>query len=31
VDIHLPGLFKITPQTAGAIKAVPGVVTVEML
>jgi DNA polymerase-3 subunit alpha len=29
VEIRLPGRFKVSPQVAGAIKAVPGVVTVE--
>jgi DNA polymerase III subunit alpha len=29
VEIKLPGRFKVSPQIAGAIKAVPGVVTVE--
>jgi DNA polymerase-3 subunit alpha len=28
-EIRLPGRFKVTPQVAGAIKAVPGVVQVE--
>ncbi len=28
-DVRLPGRFKVSPQIAGAIKAVPGVVTVE--
>jgi DNA polymerase-3 subunit alpha len=28
-EIKLPGRFKVTPQVAGAIKAVPGVVQVE--
>ncbi len=28
-DVKLPGRFKLSPQIAGAIKAVPGVVTVE--
>ncbi|MCK9915251.1 DNA polymerase III subunit alpha [Microbacteriaceae bacterium K1510] len=31
VEVKLPGGFKVTPQIAGAIKAVPGVVTVEAL
>ena len=31
VEIKLPGRFKISPQIAGAIKAVSGVVTVETL
>ncbi len=30
VDVKLPGQYRITPQVAGAIKAVPGVVHVEM-
>ncbi|MFO1151314.1 MAG: DNA polymerase III subunit alpha [Alsobacter sp.] len=30
VEIKLPGRYKATPQVAGAIKAVPGVVSVEM-
>jgi DNA polymerase-3 subunit alpha len=29
VEVKLPGGFKVSPQIAGAIKAVPGVVTVE--
>jgi DNA polymerase-3 subunit alpha len=29
VEVKLPGRFKATPQIAGAIKAVPGVVAVE--
>jgi DNA polymerase-3 subunit alpha len=29
VEMRLPGRFKISPQVAGALKAVPGVVTVE--
>ena len=28
-EIELPGRFKITPQIAGAIKAIPGIVSVE--
>jgi len=31
VEVKLPGRFKISPQIAGAIKAVPGVVQVEMV
>jgi DNA polymerase-3 subunit alpha len=31
VEIKLPGRFKVSPQIAGAIKAVAGVVTVEAL
>ena len=31
VEIRLPGRFKVSPQIAGAIKAVPGVVDVEAL
>jgi DNA polymerase III subunit alpha len=31
VEIKLPGRFKVSPQIAGAIKAVPGVVSVEAL
>jgi DNA polymerase-3 subunit alpha len=27
--VRLPGRFKVSPQIAGAIKAVPGVVQVE--
>jgi len=30
-EIRLPGRFKVSPQIAGAIKAVPGVVQVEAL
>jgi DNA polymerase-3 subunit alpha len=29
VEVKLPGRFKVSPQIAGAIKAVSGVVTVE--
>ena len=29
VEVRLPGRFKVSPQVAGAIKAVPGVVQVE--
>jgi DNA polymerase-3 subunit alpha len=29
VEVRLPGRFKVSPQIAGAIKAVPGVVQVE--
>ena len=31
VEVKLQGKFKVSPQIAGAIKAVPGVVTVEAL
>ena len=31
VEVKLPGRFKVSPQIAGAIKAVPGVVLVEAL
>ena len=31
VEVELPGRFKVSPQIAGAIKAVPGVVQVEAL
>ncbi len=31
VEVELPGRFKVSPQIAGAIKAVPGVVQVETL
>ena len=31
VEIKLPGRFKVSPQIAGAIKAVPGVLDVQML
>jgi DNA polymerase-3 subunit alpha len=31
VEVKLAGRFKISPQIAGAIKAVPGVVQVEAL
>lgn len=31
VEMKLPGRFRISPQIAGAIKAVTGVVQVEML
>ena len=30
VEIKLPGGYRVTPQVAGAIKAVPGVVDVQM-
>ena len=30
VEVKLPGKYKATPQIAGAIKAVPGVVAVEL-
>ena len=29
IEIRLPGKFNVTPQIAGAIKAIPGVVAVE--
>lgn len=31
VEVRLPGRFKVSPQIAGAIKAVPGVVSVEAI
>jgi DNA polymerase III subunit alpha len=31
VEIRLPGRFKVSPQIAGAIKAVPGVLQVEVI
>ncbi len=31
VEMRLPGRFKVSPQIAGAIKAVPGVTTVELV
>ena len=31
VEVKLPGRYKVSPQIAGAIKAVPGVVAVEAL
>jgi DNA polymerase-3 subunit alpha len=31
VEMQLPGRFKVSPQIAGAIKAVPGVTTVELV
>jgi DNA polymerase-3 subunit alpha len=31
VEIRLPGRFKVSPQVAGAIKAVPGVLDVQMM
>ncbi len=31
VDVKLPGRFKVSPQIAGAIKAVPGVVDVQLM
>ena len=30
VEVRLPGRYRVTPQVAGAIKAVPGIVHVEM-
>jgi DNA polymerase III subunit alpha len=30
VEVRLPGQYRVTPQVAGAIKAVPGIVHVEM-
>ena len=29
VEMRLPGRFKVSPQIAGALKAVPGVVDVQ--
>jgi DNA polymerase-3 subunit alpha len=29
--MRLPGRFKLSPQIAGAIKAIPGVIQVEMV
>jgi DNA polymerase-3 subunit alpha len=29
--VRLPGRFKVSPQIAGAIKAIPGVLQVEAL
>jgi DNA polymerase-3 subunit alpha len=29
VEVKLPGRFQISPQIAGAIKSIPGVVSVE--
>ena len=31
VEIKLPGRFKVSPQIAGAIKAVPGVLDVQLM
>jgi DNA polymerase III subunit alpha len=31
VEVKLPGRYKVSPQIAGAIKAVPGVVQVEAM
>ena len=31
VEVKLPGRFKVSPQIAGAIKAIPGVVEVQAL
>jgi len=31
VEVKLPGRFKVSPQIAGAIRAVPGVVNVELM
>ena len=30
VEVSLPGQYRVTPQVAGAIKAVPGIVHVEV-
>jgi DNA polymerase-3 subunit alpha len=29
VEVRLPGRFKVSPQIAGAIKAVPGIIDVQ--
>jgi DNA polymerase-3 subunit alpha len=29
VEVKLPGRYRVSPQIAGAIKAVPGVISVE--
>jgi DNA polymerase-3 subunit alpha len=31
VEVRLPGQYRVTPQVAGAIKAVPGIVDVRIL
>ena len=31
VEVRLPGRYKVSPQIAGAIKAVPGVIQVEAM
>jgi DNA polymerase-3 subunit alpha len=31
VEVRLPGRFKVSPQIAGAIKAVPGVLDVQLV
>jgi len=31
VEVKLPGRYKVSPQIAGAIKAVPGVIEVQAL
>ncbi len=31
VEVRLPGKFRVTPQIAGAIKAIPGIVAVEQV
>ena len=31
VEVKLPGRFKVSPQIAGAIKAIPGVIEVQAL
>ena len=31
VEVKLPGRFKVSPQIAGAIKAVPGVLDVQLI
>ena len=30
VEVRLPGQYRVTPQVAGAIKAVPGILHVEV-
>ena len=29
VEVRLPGRFQVSPQIAGALKAIPGIVSVE--
>ncbi len=31
VEVRLPGTYKVSPQVAGALKTVPGVVQVEAI
>jgi DNA polymerase-3 subunit alpha len=31
VEVRLPGRFRVSPQVAGALKSIPGVVAVQAL